>query len=275
MSTVELAVLAPALLMLCMLIVQFGLWFNARQAALAAAQAGAAVARQDAATDPGWQTAAQTAATKYYKELNTKLLGKLKATAWGNRATNVYVTVSGPLGLLGVSVLRAAPDRLGDRRRPGRVLPAGQPWRCLLMGRGRRRAGRVRAWLRRLRDGRGSISVELVVLAPALALLLLLIGAGGRVVEAQGHIDGAARDAARAASLGRSSFQASQFARQAAVADLGPDQLVRPAKHRGAGERLPGGRAAARRRCRRDGHRELRGEHEPVRGARVHRADAF
>jgi Flp pilus assembly protein TadG len=97
-STVELAVLAPALLMLCMLIIQFGLWFNARQAALAAAQAGATVARQDAATDPGWQAAAQTAATKYYKELNTKLLGTLKATAYGDRATNVYVTVSGPLG---------------------------------------------------------------------------------------------------------------------------------------------------------------------------------
>ena len=80
MSTVELAVLAPALMMLCMLIIQFGLWFNARQAA------------------PAWQAAAQTAATKYYKELNTKLLGKLKATAYGNRATNVYVTVSGPLG---------------------------------------------------------------------------------------------------------------------------------------------------------------------------------
>src|SRR5499425_3809818 len=75
-STVELAVLAPALMMLCMLIIQFGLWFNARQAALAAAQAGAAVARQDAVTDPGWQPAAQTAATKYYRELNTKLLGK-------------------------------------------------------------------------------------------------------------------------------------------------------------------------------------------------------
>jgi len=89
------------------------------------------------------------------------------------------------------------------------------------MGAARCRPGRVRAWLRRLRDGRGSISVELVVLAPALALLLLLIGAGGRVVEAQGHVDGAARDAARAASLGRSSLQASQLARQAAVADLG------------------------------------------------------
>ena len=67
---------------------------------------------------------------------------------------------------------------------------------------------------------RGSLSVELVVLAPALALLLLLLGAGGRVVEVQGHIDGAARDAARAASLARSSFQASALARQAALADL-------------------------------------------------------
>jgi Flp pilus assembly protein TadG len=97
-STVELAVLAPALMMLCMLIIQFGLWFNARQAALAAAQAGAVVARQDAALDPNWRSAAQTAATRYYRELNTKLLGKLTAVASGNPATNVYVTVSGPLG---------------------------------------------------------------------------------------------------------------------------------------------------------------------------------
>ena len=96
------------------------------------------------------------------------------------------------------------------------------------MVRGRRRAGRVPVWLSRLRDGRGSISVELAVLAPALALLLLLIGAGGRVVEAQGHVDGAARDAARAASLGRSSFQASQFAHQAAVADLGSTSWCAP-----------------------------------------------
>jgi Flp pilus assembly protein TadG len=97
-STVELAVLAPALMMLCMLIIQFGLWFNARQAALAAAQAGAQVARQDAATDPAWRSAAQTTATRYYTELNTQLLGKLRATASGDPATNVYVTVSGPLG---------------------------------------------------------------------------------------------------------------------------------------------------------------------------------
>jgi Flp pilus assembly protein TadG len=97
-STVELAVLAPALMMVCMLIIQFGLWFNARQAAVAAAQAGAAVARQEAATSAQWRSAAQTAATRYYRELNTKLLGGLTAVASGNRAANVYVTVRGPLG---------------------------------------------------------------------------------------------------------------------------------------------------------------------------------
>jgi Flp pilus assembly protein TadG len=72
------------------------------------------------------------------------------------------------------------------------------------------------------------MSVELVVLAPALALLLLLLAAGGRVVEVQGHIDGAARDAARAASLARSSVQAAQLARQAAVADLGSTSWCTP-----------------------------------------------
>jgi Flp pilus assembly protein TadG len=85
----------------------------------------------------------------------------------------------------------------------------GVPW-------ARRRRG-----LRPRRRERGSITVELVVLAPALALLLLLVAAGARVVEVQGHIDGAARDAARAASLARSLGQAQALATQAADADLG------------------------------------------------------
>jgi Flp pilus assembly protein TadG len=66
------------------------------------------------------------------------------------------------------------------------------------------------------------------VLAPGLALLLLLVAAGARVVEVQGHIDGAARDAARAASIARSSTQAWQAAQQAAQADLGPTSLCAP-----------------------------------------------
>ena len=67
---------------------------------------------------------------------------------------------------------------------------------------------------------RGSMSVELVVIAPALVLMLLLIGAGGRWVESHGALDGAARDAARAASVGRTAEDADALAHQAAQADL-------------------------------------------------------
>jgi Flp pilus assembly protein TadG len=64
------------------------------------------------------------------------------------------------------------------------------------------------------------MSVELAVIAPALVLLLLLVGAGGRWVESHGSIDGAARDAARAASLARTPGDAVTLAQQAADADL-------------------------------------------------------
>ncbi len=88
------------------------------------------------------------------------------------------------------------------------------------------RRGRLvrRGW----RPQRGSISVELAVLAPGLALLLLLVAAAARVVEVQGHIDGAARDAARAASIARSYTQAVAAAQQAAQADLGTTSLCTP-----------------------------------------------
>jgi Flp pilus assembly protein TadG len=76
-------------------------------------------------------------------------------------------------------------------------------------------------WRTRRHPGdRGSMSVELVVIAPALALLLLLIGAGGRWVESHGALDGAARDAARAASIGRTAGDADSLAAQAADSDL-------------------------------------------------------
>ena len=49
-------------------------------------------------SQPGWAGAAQQAATRYYTGLHTSLLSKLTAQASGNARTNVYVTVSGPLG---------------------------------------------------------------------------------------------------------------------------------------------------------------------------------
>jgi Flp pilus assembly protein TadG len=99
-SAVELAVLAPALMMICMLILQFGLWFNARQTALAAAQAGAVVARQEAASKPGtWQADAQSTARQYYLRLNSKLLKQVNATTAAAAGRNVYVTVSGQVAV--------------------------------------------------------------------------------------------------------------------------------------------------------------------------------
>ena len=55
---------------------------------------------------------------------------------------------------------------------------------------------------------RGSASLELVLVTPALIALLLLVVAGGRLVQARGDVDAMARDAARAASVARSPAEA-------------------------------------------------------------------
>lgn len=107
--------------------------------------------------------------------------------------------------------------RLASHVRTGRVNGRSGPGHrpVLRSPKGRALPGRAA-----IRGERGSLSVELVVMAPGLVLLLLLVAAGGKVVEVQGHIDGAARDAARAASIARSAGQAGQWALQAARADL-------------------------------------------------------
>ncbi|MEW1637481.1 TadE family protein [Streptomyces sp. NPDC093801] len=60
-----------------------------------------------------------------------------------------------------------------------------RPWRC--------------SW----REDRGSYSVETVILAPVVIALMLLMIAFGRITDASGAVDTAARAAARAASLER------------------------------------------------------------------------
>ena len=53
-STTELVLLMPVVLLLVMLVVQFGLWMHARQVVLSAAQEGLSVAQQlDATSDAG------------------------------------------------------------------------------------------------------------------------------------------------------------------------------------------------------------------------------
>jgi Flp pilus assembly protein TadG len=74
-SAIELAILAPMLLALIWLTIQYALYYQGRQVALAAAQLGARVASQDAGAVPGWQALAERSAEDYYQGLGTKVLG--------------------------------------------------------------------------------------------------------------------------------------------------------------------------------------------------------
>lgn len=67
---------------------------------------------------------------------------------------------------------------------------------------------------------RGSASVELVLMAPVLILLMLFVVLVGRLGQARADLDRAARDAARAASLARTSDAAHERAAAAARATL-------------------------------------------------------
>ena len=76
----------------------------------------------------------------------------------------------------------------------------------------------------RSRTERGSASMELVLITPAVLVLLLFVVAGGRLVLARERVDAAARDAARAGTIARSAPSAQVDARRAAdsrLADAG------------------------------------------------------
>ena len=95
-SAIELAILAPMLLVLIWLAIQYALYFQGRQVALAAAQIGARVAREEAATVPAWQADAVGQAKRYYDGLGTKVLGNgIAATAIEVGRNDVQVTVTG------------------------------------------------------------------------------------------------------------------------------------------------------------------------------------
>ena len=92
----ELVLLAPMLLALIWLVIQYALYYQGRQVALAAAQIGARVARQDANTVPGWQAIAEHAAQSYYAGLGTRVLGgTVTAVAAPAGVSQVKVTVTG------------------------------------------------------------------------------------------------------------------------------------------------------------------------------------
>src|SRR5205814_5965858 len=119
-----------------------------------------------------------------------------------------------------------------SRPRRCRILGAPHPGRCRILGplcpTMRHRPGTGTGG-----DGeRGSIAVEFVILAPLLIGLMLFLVLAGRVVESHGQVDGAARDAARAASVARSAADAQAAADQAVTDDVGA-QLCQPPEVRG------------------------------------------
>ncbi len=70
------------------------------------------------------------------------------------------------------------------------------------------------------RGERGSVAVEVAVIAPALVALLLLVVFAGRVSQADGEVRRAAAAAARAASLRQDPSGAEDAARETATAIL-------------------------------------------------------
>ena len=58
-ETIEAVLVTPVLLLLIMVVIQFGLWYHASHVAEAAAQQGASVARVEAATAADGRTSAQ------------------------------------------------------------------------------------------------------------------------------------------------------------------------------------------------------------------------
>jgi Flp pilus assembly protein TadG len=98
-SAVELVILAPALIFVSMLIIQFALWLDATHAALAAAQEGDRAARAAEFNQSGWQQTATQVAMNYYHGLDTSVLGNVSVSqvSYDQGTNTVAVTVSGRL----------------------------------------------------------------------------------------------------------------------------------------------------------------------------------
>ena len=78
------------------------------------------------------------------------------------------------------------------------------------------------------RDGGedGAVATELVLLTPLLVVMLLFVVALGRLAGARIDVDGAAAQAARAASIARSPTAAAAMARQTAADALSSDHVT-------------------------------------------------
>jgi Flp pilus assembly protein TadG len=98
-SAIELVILAPALIFVSMLVIQFALWLDASHAALSAAQEGDRAARAAKSSQTGWQQTATQVAMNYYHGLDTSVLGNVSVSkiTVDDAANTVSLTVSGQL----------------------------------------------------------------------------------------------------------------------------------------------------------------------------------
>jgi len=206
----ELVIATPLLLLLIMGVIQFALWQHAEHIASAVAQQGVAVGRLQGESAAAGQEQAQSV----LHQLGSSVLV----------GSNITAT-------------RTKRHHDGDRHRPRRehrrtFLAAGQGGRHRTdrdlhqPGPGAMTDQRGRRWGRLHRDERGSVTVELVLLTPLLILLLLFVVALGRLSGARLDVDGAAAQAARAASIARDPTTATAMAQQTATAALGSDHVT-------------------------------------------------
>jgi len=98
-SAIELVILAPALIFVSMLVIQFALWLDASHAALSAAQEGDRAARVAESSQTDWQQTATQVAMNYYHGLDTSVLGNVSVSkiSVDTAANTVSLTVSGQL----------------------------------------------------------------------------------------------------------------------------------------------------------------------------------
>ena len=123
----------------------------------------------------------------------------------------MQVTVTGDVA----SILLGVPVHLSET--------SGGPVECFRPNNGGGQAvlSRFCRVLGRRGGDRGSMTVEFVIVVPVLIVLMLFLVMAGRVYEARGQADGAARDAARAASIALDPGDAQTWADQAITDDGG------------------------------------------------------
>ncbi|REE98315.1 TadE/TadG family type IV pilus assembly protein [Thermomonospora umbrina] len=92
-SSMELALLTPALILVILCVIQFAMVYHARHVALAAAQSGARVARGD--VDGSWKAEAEAKARTSVRHVGGSLLTDLRTEATTDGADNRWVDVEG------------------------------------------------------------------------------------------------------------------------------------------------------------------------------------